>query len=201
MVILPEYRMQEQVILVDSNDREMGFEEKLQAHQEAKLHRAFSVFVFNSKGETMLQQRASGKYHSSNLWTNTCCGHPRKGETVQQAAERRLEEEMGFRCHLEEIFHYTYKVPLDNELWENEFLHVLAGKFDGIPKPNPEEASNWKWASLETIEKELSEHPKNYTKWFKISLNEHAKELRQFAEWLTWKPWTGAAGELQNSRL
>lgn len=162
----------EYVILVDEQDNEIGTMEKMQAHEEAKLHRAFSVFVFNEQGEVMIHQRALHKYHSGGLWTNACCSHPRKGETVLEAAHRRLMEEMGFDCELEEQFSFIYKAALDNELTEHELDHVLFGKFNGTPAINPAEVADWKYLGWDALKADVSRHPENYTEWFKIALDE-----------------------------
>lgn len=159
----------EKVILVDENDTALGEMEKMEAHRRALLHRAFSVFVFNKKNELMLQQRAAGKYHSPLLWTNTCCSHPRSGETTEAAAHRRLAEEMGFDCQLRPVFSFTYKAAFDHGLTEHEFDHVFVGNFDGIPEINPEEVETWKWMSLESIAADMKIHPENYTVWFRIA--------------------------------
>ena len=163
---------QEYVILVDENDNELGLMEKMEAHEKGVLHRAFSVFVFNGKGEVMLQQRAFEKYHSGGLWTNTCCSHPRKGETVLEAAHRRMEEEMGFDCELEEQFHFIYNRKLDKGLTEHELDHVVFGKFDGIPNLNPEEVADYKWVNMQELKTDISENPNQYTEWFKICFDE-----------------------------
>lgn len=176
--------MEERITLVDENDREIGSGEKLNVHEERKLHRAFSIFIFNLKGELMLQERAKTKYHSGGLWTNTCCGHPRIGEGTEQAAHRRLGEEMGFDCELKEVFSFIYDTKLDHGLYEHEFDHVFFGKFDLEPKINPEEADGWKWISLDGLKKDIAENPENYTVWFKIALDENdkvfTKELKGF---------------------
>ena len=160
--------MEEKVILVDEQDNPIGLMEKLEAHQKALLHRAFSVFILNDKGEIMLQQRAANKYHSPNLWTNTCCSHPRAGETNQQAGERRLQEEMGLQVPLREVFSFIYKAPFDNGLTEHEYDHVLVGYSDAQPQINPEEVASWKWLSLEAIKEDILQAPEQYTAWFKI---------------------------------
>ena len=162
----------EYVILVDENDNELGLMEKMEAHEKGVLHRAFSVFVFNGKGEVMLQQRAFEKYHSGGLWTNTCCSHPRKGETVLEAAHRRMEEEMGFDCELEEQFHFIYNRKLDKGLTEHELDHVVFGKFDGAPSLNPEEVADYKWVNMQELKTDISENPNQYTEWFKICFDE-----------------------------
>ena len=163
----------EQVILVDKNDQEIGQEEKLAAHQKGLLHRAFSVFVFNRSGELMLQRRADGKYHSAGLWSNTCCSHPRSGETSQEAATRRLREEMGFDCPLDEAFSFIYRVSFDNNLIENEFDHVFVGSYNGSPTPDPDEVSEWRWVTLDTLEQEIAESPEAYTHWLKLCLEKY----------------------------
>lgn len=167
--------MAENIILVDENDTELGSMEKMKAHRGNKLHRAFSIFIFNSKGELMLQQRAKSKYHSGGLWTNACCSHPRIGEKTTEAAHRRLKEEMGFDCFLKEIFSFVYEVKLDHGLWEHEFDHVFIGRFDGEPKPDPLEADGWRWISWSDLIEEISKHPENYTEWFKIALKKNRK--------------------------
>ena len=159
--------MEEQVILVDTNDVSIGTEEKMAAHRAGKLHRAFSIFVFNNKREVMLQQRASTKYHCPGLWTNTCCSHPRPGEETSAAAERRLKEEMGFVTELKEIFSFTYRVEFDNGLTEHEFDHVFIGRYDGEPILNPAEAEAWRWVSLPALEKEMEAEPEQFTYWLK----------------------------------
>ncbi|MBW2969766.1 isopentenyl-diphosphate Delta-isomerase [Candidatus Woesearchaeota archaeon] len=162
--------MKEFVILVDENDTEIGSCEKLECHEKALLHRAFSILVFNSKNEIMLQQRAKSKYHCGGVWSNTCCGHPRPGESIEAAAKRRLMEEMGFECPLSEIKTFIYKIKFDNGLTEHEFLHVFKGLFDGVPVPNPEEADSWKWIAMGELKKDIKENPDKYSYWFKLIL-------------------------------
>ncbi|MCY1237252.1 Isopentenyl-diphosphate Delta-isomerase [compost metagenome] len=145
---------------------------KLEAHEKAQLHRAFSIFILNSKNEVMLQQRASQKYHSPLLWTNTCCSHQREGETNIQAGNRRLFEEMGFSTELKELFHFIYKAPFDNGLTEHELDHVMIGYFDGEPEINPEEVESWKWMDIDAIKEDMQQHPDSYTVWFKIIFDE-----------------------------
>jgi len=159
----------EQVILVNEMDVELGLMEKMEAHTKALLHRAFSVFVFNSIGEMLLQQRAITKYHSGGLWTNTCCSHPRPGETVLQAANRRLKEEMGFETNLIKVLDFVYKAPFSNGLTEHEFDHVLVGYYDGIINPNQEEVEKYSFNSFSDIEISINESPEIYTEWFKIA--------------------------------
>lgn len=159
---------EEQVILVNENDEQIGTMPKMEAHEKAVLHRAFSVFIFNDNHELMLQQRAKHKYHSPLLWTNTCCSHQRVGETNIEAGKRRLQEEMGFSVDLKETTSFIYKAPFDNGLTEHEFDHVMVGYYNGEPIINPEEVESWKWMTLEAIKVDMTLHPQNYTAWFKI---------------------------------
>lgn len=159
---------EEQVILVNENNEQIGLMPKMEAHEKAVLHRAFSVFVFNDKNELMLQQRALDKYHSPGLWTNTCCSHQRDGETNIEAGKRRLQEEMGFVTELEESISFIYKAPFDNGLTEHEYDHVLLGKFNDEPIINPEEVADWKWMPLQDVKNDIDKHPEDYTAWFKI---------------------------------
>jgi isopentenyl-diphosphate delta-isomerase len=169
----------EQVILVDQDDRETGVCEKLDAHQRGQLHRAFSVFVLDKRGALLIQQRAVTKYHTGGLWTNTCDGHPRPGETVQEAARRRLLEEMGFECDLTEAFAFTYYAALGDDLVEHEYDHVLVGRFDGEPTPDPREASDWRWVDAKTLAEEMREQPDRYAPWFKIAFQEYLSHADQ----------------------
>lgn len=159
----------EKVVLVDRQDNAIGEMEKMEAHEKAVLHRAFSVFVFNNQDELMLQQRALEKYHSPGLWTNTCCSHPRSGETVLEAGHRRLVEEMGFDCEIEKIFDFIYKAKLDKDLTEHEFDHVLFGRYNDVPEINPEEVESWKWMKMDDIASDMQAHPERYTIWFQIA--------------------------------
>jgi isopentenyl-diphosphate delta-isomerase len=143
----------------------------MQAHREARLHRSFSIFIYNSRGEMLLQQRAKTKYHSGGLWSNACCGHPRPGESTEEAAHRRLQEEMGFDCELQELFQFTYKVKLDHDLWEHEFDHTFRGTYDGEVRPNPDEVDDFRWIARETLLLDVKAHPEQYTAWFKIVLD------------------------------
>ena len=161
---------EDQIILVDTNDAQVGTMGKLETHEKGLLHRAFSIFVKNEKGEILLQKRALGKYHSGGLWTNTCCGHPRDGEELASAAHRRLKEEMGFDCPLTEISTLIYDVGLDRGLRENEFLHIFVGRHNTAPVANPEEASGWRWATLGDIVSDVATHPDTYTYWFRVIL-------------------------------
>jgi isopentenyl-diphosphate Delta-isomerase len=160
--------IEENVILVNHLDEQIGLMPKLEAHEKAVLHRAFSVFVLNSKNELMLQQRAHHKYHSPLLWTNTCCSHQREGETNIEAGSRRLFEEMGFETPLKELFHFIYKAPFDNGLTEHELDHVMIGYCDEEPIINPEEVENWKWMTIEEVRIDMQKQPDVYTIWFKI---------------------------------
>ena len=171
-------KKEEQVILVNENDEQIGLMPKLEAHEKAALHRAFSVFVFNVKDELLLQKRASHKYHSPNQWTNTCCSHQRNGETSVEAGKRRLYEEMGFSCELEEIFKFIYKAPFDNGLTEHELDHVLIGYYNENPKINLDEVDDYTWMSLSDIKKDIIENPNKYTVWFKIIFNEYLEKIK-----------------------
>ena len=159
------------VVLVDEKDNEIGTEDKLAAHKEGELHRAFSIFVFNSKKELLLQKRSSEKYHSSELWSNTCCGHPGKGKDINNEARNRLNEEMGFDCHLEEKLSIIYKVKLENGLTEHEYDHVFFSKYDNNPKPNPNEVLEWKWMSLKELKLDIESNPSKYTAWLRIIID------------------------------
>ncbi len=169
--------MEEHVILVDEHDNQLGLMPKMEAHEKAVLHRAFSVFIFNSDGDLMLQQRAAHKYHSPLLWTNTCCSHQRDGESNIEAGKRRLVEEMGFSTELKEVFSFIYKAPFDNGLTEHELDHVMVGYFDGVPEVNSEEVASFKWMSLEAIKEDIELHPNLYTAWFKIIFKESYSKL------------------------
>jgi isopentenyl-diphosphate delta-isomerase len=160
----------EYVILVDEQDNDIGVMEKLLAHQEGLLHRAFSIFIFNEKGELLLQQRALSKYHSAGLWTNTCCSHPRPNETIKDAANRRLFEEMGMSCDLKIISNFIYKTPFENGLTEHELDYVLTGITNQNPHINKDEVENYKWMPIEDIKKDIIPNPNLYTSWFKIAL-------------------------------
>jgi isopentenyl-diphosphate delta-isomerase len=162
--------MEERVVLVNEEDEAIGVEEKMRAHLDGALHRAFSIFVFNSGGELLLQKRSSTKYHSRGLWSNTCCGHPRPGESVEAASRRRLREEMGFDCEVEEVFKFIYRAELEGGLFEHEYDHVLVGRFDGEPAPDGAEADDWKWVDLETLGADVRARPAEYTYWFKACL-------------------------------
>jgi isopentenyl-diphosphate delta-isomerase len=165
------------VILVNKKDQKIGEEEKIKAHQEGKLHRAFSIFIFNKKGEILLQKRARLKYHSGGLWTNACCSHPRPGERILEAAKRRLKEEMGIKTKLKEVFKISYQANL-GKLSENEIDHVLVGYFEGNPKINKKEAEGFKWEKREKVLKDLKKYPQKYTVWFRLILPKLIKKLK-----------------------
>jgi isopentenyl-diphosphate Delta-isomerase len=161
----------DQVILVDKNDNEIGHKDKLQAHLDGDLHRAFSIFIFNSKNEILLQKRASTKYHSPGLWTNTCCSHPQLGLTMDECLAKRLKIEMGMECDLTPWFTFQYKAMFDNGLIEHEYDHVYKGFSDNLPILNPEEASEYQYISIENLKAELQTIPEKYTAWLKLIID------------------------------
>ena len=169
--------IEEHVIVVNEKDEKIGLMPKLEAHKKAVLHRAFSVFIFNSKNELMLQQRAAHKYHSPLLWTNTCCSHQRDGESNEEAGIRRLKEEMGFTTSIREVTSFIYKAPFDNGLTEHEFDHVMLGHYENDPTINREEVESWKWMPLETVKEDIVTQPELYTAWFKIIFDKYYKHL------------------------
>lgn len=160
---------QEMLVLVNEHDEAVGTMEKMEVHRKALLHRAFSVFLFNSAGDMLLQQRALSKYHSGGLWTNTCCSHPYPHETPMEAGKRRTREELGIGVELRPAFSFIYKAALDNELTEHEFDHVLVGRYDGVVLPNADEVMNYRFQSLDSLRESLSAEPSHYTAWFKIA--------------------------------
>ena len=162
----------EKVILVDENDKPLGTMEKMEAHEKGVLHRAFSVFIFNEKGELMLQQRALSKYHSPGLWTNTCCSHPREGEDTEAAAHRRLVEEMGFDCEIDEAFSFLYNSEVGQGLTEHEYDHVFIGHYNSSPEINPGEVNSYKFMKMEDIREDMNNNPEKYTVWFRIAFDE-----------------------------
>ncbi|NQU34404.1 MAG: isopentenyl-diphosphate Delta-isomerase [Bacteroidetes bacterium] len=162
----------EYVILVNEEDKPMGTMGKMEAHRKAVLHRAFSVFIFNTNGELLLQQRASHKYHSPLLWTNTVCSHPRQGEKTIEAAHRRIVEEMGMDCEFSEAFSFLYNADVGQGLTEHEFDHVFIGTSDVIPIINPDEVAAWKYVELRWLEEDIVNNPDKYTVWFKIAFSE-----------------------------
>ena len=167
----------ERVVLVDENDNPLGTMEKMEAHEKGVLHRAFSVFIFNQKGDMLLQQRAFSKYHSGGLWTNTCCSHPRENELTIDAAHRRLQEEMGFDCEIEKAFDFIYKRELDQGLTEHELDHVFIGEFEGEVCFNKEEVNTYIYIPVQDVLEEVKQRPEKYTEWFKICLNEVVKRI------------------------
>lgn len=170
--------MEELVVLVDENDKKLGLMPKMEAHEKAVLHRAFSVFIFNKDGDLMLQQRAAHKYHSPLLWTNTCCSHQRDGEANLEAGKRRLFEEMGFNADLKEVFSFVYKAPFDNGLTEHELDHVMVGYYENEPKINKDEVEAYRWMALEDVRTDIEKNPHIYTAWFKIIFNESYQKLK-----------------------
>jgi len=159
----------DEVILVNEQDEQFGTMGKMEAHRQAILHRAFSVFIFNRRGDMLLQQRAPTKYHSGGLWSNACCSHPRPGEETLTAARRRLKEELGFETDLHKIFHFTYKTPFANGLTEHEFDHVFAGRYEGDIRPDTQEVSNYTFKPMKEIQENLQLSPQKYTAWFHIA--------------------------------
>lgn len=169
----------EKVVLVDENDQEIGSMDKLEAHVQGVLHRAFSILIFNSDGEMLIQKRASSKYHSGGLWTNACCSHPSPGETMESATRRRLFYEMGIDAPMTFVYKFIYKTELDRNLTEHEYDHVFVGTYDGEPKVNPEEVEDWRYISLPELRREVAAHPEQFTYWFRMILNDAA--IEQFA--------------------
>lgn len=167
--------MEPEVILVNSKDEKVGTMNKTEAHKKGVLHRAFSIFIFNSKGECLLQKRAKEKYHSPDLWTNACCSHPFPGETTSDAANRRLKEELGINAELKYIFSFQYKAELDNNMIENELDHVYYALTDTEPIPDPDEVSEWKYMKTEAVLNDIIKKPENYTEWFKIAFERVVK--------------------------
>lgn len=171
----------EHVILVDRNDNELGTLEKMEAHQKGLLHRAFSVLLFNSKGELLIQKRSATKYHSAGLWTNTCCSHPRPNEPIVKAVQRRLKEEMGIHVQLEYAYKFQYQVALENGLVEHELDHVYIGLFNGEPAINSQEVESWKYAQVADIKKEMTKNPEAFTYWFKLIMNHSQTEVSRMS--------------------
>jgi len=167
----------ENVVVVDPEDNVLGLMEKLQAHKKGLLHRALSVFIFNSYGEMLLQQRSASKYHSPNKWTNACCSHPRENESYQDAAHRRISEELGIKCSLEKKFHFIYKAKVEKDLWEHELDYVFIGKYDGIYQPNKNEVKNIRLVNIKELNIEIEQHPEIFTEWFKIIWKRHNDKL------------------------
>jgi len=170
--------LEEQVLLVNERDEAVGTMGKLEAHQVGALHRAFSVFLFDEQGRLLIQKRAAGKYHSAGLWTNTCCSHPRPDETVQDAAQRRLMEEMGIDTPLEHRFSFLYKASFDNGLHEHELDHVFFGSWSGTAEPHPEEAEDWKYISLDALAADMRHNPEHYTVWLRTCWDQVCEQLQ-----------------------
>ena len=168
----PSTTTHDQVILVDEQDQPLGTGDKLQTHRDGLLHRAFSVFLFNTAGEMLLQRRAATKYHSPGLWSNTCCSHPRPGEAVLDAAHRRLQEEMGLTSDLSPAFSFIYRIAFDNGLIEHELDHVLIGRTEASPAPHPDEADAWRWIQPDALRADVATHPERYTYWFRYCLDD-----------------------------
>lgn len=164
--------MAEYILTVDEQDRETGFMEKMEVHEKGILHRAFSLMIFNDKGEVLLQKRAKEKYHSPGLWTNSCCSHQRQGETLEEAVARRTKEELGITCDFKEVFKFKYRAEFDNSLTEHEIDHVFIGHYNGNIFPNQEEVEEIRWISLDKLNKEMTDHPDNFTYWFKILMKQ-----------------------------
>lgn len=172
--------MEKEIILVDAQDNVVGYSEKLQAHIDGALHRAFSVFVVNGKGQMMLHKRASHKYHSPGLWTNTCCSHPLRGERQEKTVHDRLRFEMGFDCPVQPLFKFLYKAPFENGLTEHELDHVYLGHYEGSPKPNPEEVEDWKWMDIDEIKRDMQRNPHLYTYWFKYCFRQFGDAYNEY---------------------
>ena len=169
--------MEEQVVVVSENDEILGLMEKMNAHENGILHRAFSVFLFNDKGEMLLQKRASGKYHSPNQWTNAVCSHPKIDETYLEGAQRRLNEELGITANLTEKFSFIYKADVGQNLWEHELDHVFTGNYEGNFALNEEEVSEVRYISMQQLDEEMNANPEKFTEWFKIILKEYKDHL------------------------
>ena len=170
--------MAEFVILVNERDEQIGLMEKMEAHEKAVLHRAFSVFVFNEKNELLLQQRAAHKYHSPLLWANTCCSHQRDGESNIEAGKRRLYEEMGLVCEIKEVTSFIYKAPFDNGLTEHELDHIMVGNYNADPAVNSDEVAAFRWMNLTDVKKDIAENPGEYTAWFKIIFEKYYEFIK-----------------------
>jgi isopentenyl-diphosphate delta-isomerase len=167
----------EEVVLVDENDHPVGRGEKIETHLSPKLHRAFSIFVFDPSGHLLLQKRARVKYHSGGLWSNTCCSHPRPGESTDSAAHRRLKEELGFDCEITKVFDLIYYAELENNFFEYEYDHIFVGRYDGSPAPDPDEVEDWKWVDVRTLAGDLRENPHVYSYWLRASFEQLLEKL------------------------
>ena len=176
----------ELLILVDAEDRELGPGEKLRAHLEGALHRAFSVFIFDRRGRLLMQKRAAAKYHSAGLWSNTACGHPRPGEATREAARRRLREEMGLDCELRAAFEFLYRAELEGALVEHEYDHVFVGTHEGDPAPDPAEVEDWRWVPMDELRRGLKDEPRRYSPWLKLVVE--GDHWRDFFDGRCWSP-------------
>ncbi len=172
--------MEQLLILVDEKDNIIGYGEKMQVHREGHLHRAFSIFVVNKKGELMIQRRAFEKYHSGGLWANTCCSHPLKGEEKGDTIHWRLIEEMGFDCPLTPLFSFIYRAEFENGLTEHELDQVYLGFYEGSPQPNPEEVCDWKWIDIEELKEDIRLSPDAYVYWIKAAFDEFYKHYQDY---------------------
>jgi isopentenyl-diphosphate delta-isomerase len=172
--------MNDYVILVDENNNQIGFEEKILAHKKNLLHRAFSIFIFNDSFEILLQKRAPNKYHSGNLWTNTCCSHPLENLSLVESAKKRLVEEMGIKANLNEVFSFIYQAEFDNGLFEYEYDHVLFGISNNQPILNPDEAIDYKWIKISDLKAQIEKNPGNFTVWLQIMINNYFKYFEDY---------------------
>lgn len=171
------------VILVNEQDQEVGRCEKMLAHKEGLLHRAFSIFLFNAEGEMLLHRRALAKYHSGGLWTNACCSHPMPGIPIEYTLQEKLQQEMGLQCPIEFVFSFLYKAALDNDLTEHELDHVFVGEFNGLPNPNPEEVEDWRFFSISEISDLMILQPEMFTEWFKIAFPKVLQHTEKKYQW------------------
>jgi isopentenyl-diphosphate delta-isomerase len=171
------------VILVNEHDQEVGRCEKMLAHKEGLLHRAFSIFLFNAEGEMLLHRRALAKYHSGGLWTNACCSHPMPGIPIEYTLQEKLQQEMGLQCPIEFVFSFLYKAALDNDLTEHELDHVFVGEFNGLPNPNPEEVEDWRFFSISEISDLMISQPEMFTEWFKIAFPKVLQHTEKKYQW------------------
>jgi farnesyl-diphosphate farnesyltransferase len=187
----------EMMLLVNENDEVVGVEEKIRTHQLGALHRAFSIFVFNSDGDLLLQKRAGTKYHSRRLWSNTCCGHPRFEESIKDACHRRLRQEMGIDCDLNEILAFRYRAELEDGLIEHEYDHVFIGLFDGTPQPDPNEVEDWRWEAFSQARSDAKQNPSEYTRWFSTAASLLAERIGE----LDHSPTRGKERESPEGRL
>ena len=172
--------MNDYVILVDENNNQIGIEEKILAHKKNLLHRAFSIFIFNDSFEILLQKRAPNKYHSGNLWTNTCCSHPLENLSLVESAKKRLIEEMGIKANLNEVFSFIYQAEFGNGLYEYEYDHVLFGISNNQPILNPDEAIDYKWIKISDLKAQIEKNPGNFTVWLQIMINNYFKYFEDY---------------------